>query len=43
MMSLQGSLSIERMCQPAEVSRASSYRSLEKREPVPMGLGYVEG
>jgi transposase InsO family protein len=34
MMSLQGSLSIERMCQLAEVSRASFYRSLEKREPV---------
>jgi putative transposase len=34
MMSLQGSLSIERMCQLADVSRASFYRSLEKREPV---------
>jgi putative transposase len=34
MMSLQGSLSIERMCQLAEVSRASFYRSLENREPV---------
>ena len=34
MMSLQGSLSIGRMCQLAEVSRANFYRPLEKRERV---------
>ncbi len=33
-MSLQGSLSIERMCQLAPVSRAGFYRSLQEREPV---------
>lgn len=33
-MSLQGSLSIERMCQLAQVSRAGFYRSLHEREPV---------
>ncbi len=33
-MSLQGSLSIERMCQLAQVSRASFYRSLQERLPV---------
>jgi transposase InsO family protein len=33
-MSLQGNLSIERMCQLAQVSRASFYRSLQEREPV---------
>jgi transposase InsO family protein len=33
-MSLQGSLSIERMCQLAQVSRAGFYRSLREREPV---------
>jgi putative transposase len=32
-MSLQGNLSVERMCQLAQVSRASFYRSLQKREP----------
>ena len=32
-MSLQGSLSVERMCQLAQVSRASFYRSLQEREP----------
>ncbi len=32
-MSLQGSLSIERMCQLAEVSRASFYRSLQEQQP----------
>ena len=31
-MSLQGSLSVERMCQLAQVSRASFYRSLPERE-----------
>lgn len=33
-MSLQGNLSIERMCQLAGVSRAGFYRSLQEREPV---------
>jgi len=33
-MPLQGSLSIERMCQLAGVSRAGFYRSLEERAPV---------
>ena len=33
-MSLQGNLSIERMCQLAQVSRASFYRSLQERAPV---------
>ena len=33
-MSLQGNLSIERMCQLAQVSRASFYRSLQERQPV---------
>jgi transposase InsO family protein len=33
-MSLQGSLSIERMCQLAQVSRAGFYRALQEREPV---------
>jgi putative transposase len=33
-MSLQGSLSIERMCQLAQVSRAGFYRSLQDRLPV---------
>ena len=32
-MSLQGSLSIERMCQLAQVSRAGFYRSLQERLP----------
>jgi transposase InsO family protein len=32
-MSLQGGLSIERMCQLARVSRASFYRSLQEAEP----------
>ena len=32
-MSLQGSLSIERMCQLAQVSRAGFYRSLQEQEP----------
>ena len=32
-MSLQGSLSIERMCQLAQVSRAGFYRSLQQQEP----------
>ena len=34
MMSLQGSLSIERMCELARVSRASFYRSLREQRPV---------
>jgi putative transposase len=34
MMPLQGSLSIERMCQLAQVSRAGFYRSLQGRTPV---------
>ena len=33
-MSLQGSLSIERMCELARVSRASFYRSLREQRPV---------
>jgi putative transposase len=33
-MSVQGSLSIERMCQMACVSRAGFYRSLQEQEPV---------
>jgi putative transposase len=33
-MSLQGNLSIERMCQLAQVSRAGFYRSLHEQEPV---------
>jgi putative transposase len=33
-MSLQGNLSIERMCQLAQVSRAGFYRSLQEQEPV---------
>lgn len=32
-MSLQGSLSVERMCQLAQVSRAGFYRSLQEQEP----------
>jgi len=32
-MPLQGSLSIERMCQLAGVSRAGFYRSLQERAP----------
>jgi transposase InsO family protein len=32
-MSLQGNLSVERMCQLAQVSRASFYRSLQQPEP----------
>ena len=31
---MQGSLSIERMCQLAEVSRAGFYRSLQEQQPV---------
>jgi putative transposase len=33
-MSMQGKLSIERMCQLARVSRAGFYRSLQEQEPV---------
>jgi putative transposase len=33
-MSLQGNLSIERMCQLAQVSRAGFYRSLQAKQPV---------
>src|SRR5260370_228411 len=33
-MSLKGSLSVERMCQLAPVSRAGFYRSLQEGEPV---------
>ena len=32
-MSLQGNLSVERMCQLTQVSRASFYRSLQQQEP----------
>ena len=38
-MSLQGSLSIERMCQLAQVSRAGFYRSLQERLPVEEEMG----
>ena len=34
-MSLQGNLSIERMCQLAQVSRAGFYRSLQAQQPMP--------
>ena len=37
-MPLQGSLSIERMCQLAGVSRAGFYRSLQERAPVQEGM-----
>jgi putative transposase len=37
-MPLQGSLSIERMCQLAGVSRAGFYRSLQERAPVEEGM-----
>jgi transposase InsO family protein len=33
-MPMQGSLSVERMCQLAEISRASFYRSLQEGQPV---------
>ena len=33
-MSRQGRLSIERMCDLAQVSRAGFYRSLQKHQPV---------
>jgi hypothetical protein len=33
-MSLQGSLSIERMCELTRVSRASFYRSFQEQHPV---------
>src|SRR2546428_13124274 len=33
-MSLQGSLSIERMCQLAQVSRAGFYQTLQEHQPV---------
>jgi hypothetical protein len=33
-MSLQGNLSIERMCELGQVSRAGFYRSLQQRMPV---------
>ena len=33
-MPLQGSMSVERMCQFAQVSRAGFYRSLQERTPV---------
>jgi putative transposase len=34
MMPMQGSLTVERMCQLAQVSRASFYRSLQEQKPV---------
>jgi transposase InsO family protein len=33
-MSLQGNLSVERMCQLAQVNRAGFYRSLQERQPI---------
>jgi putative transposase len=38
MMSLQGSLSIERMCRLAGVSRATFHRSLREQQPVEEGM-----
>ena len=38
-MSLQGSLSIERMCQMVPVSRRSFYRSLKEQQPVEEEMG----
>jgi len=40
-MPLQGSLSIERMCQLADVSRAGFYHSLQERAPVEEDMGYA--
>ena len=37
-MPLQGSLSIERMCQLAGVSRRSFYRSLKERQPASLSV-----
>ena len=37
-MPLQGSLSIERMCELARVSRASFYRTFHKHEPTEEAL-----
>src|SRR5207302_7451736 len=37
-MSLQGSLGVERMCELARVSRASFYRSLREQRPVEEGM-----
>src|SRR5437879_12289615 len=37
-MSLQGSLSIERMCELARVSRAGFYRSFQEQQPVEEGM-----
>ncbi len=31
---MQGSMGIEQMCQPAQVSRAGFYRSLQEQRPV---------
>ena len=39
-MSLQGGLSIERMCQLAQVSRAGFYRSLQEQQPVQEEVEY---
>jgi putative transposase len=38
MMPMQGNMSIERMCQLAEVSRAGFYRSLRERTPAEEGM-----
>jgi putative transposase len=37
-MPVQGSMSVERMCQLAQVSRAGFYRSLQERAPVEEGM-----
>jgi len=37
-MSLQGSLSIERLCELTRVSRASFYRSFREQRPVEEGM-----
>jgi len=39
MMPMQGSLTVERMCQLAQVSRASFYRSLQEQTPVEEDMG----
>lgn len=37
-MPMQGSLTIERMCELAKVSRAGFYRSLQERAPLEEGM-----
>jgi hypothetical protein len=40
-MSMQGSLSIERMCQRAGVSRAGFYRSLQEEMPAEEDMAHI--